>query len=185
MTTVVILIISGMFAGSVSAIDPLLFEGVASLCAIDPTTEETVTRGNGVVVDKQAVQLYRVETNPSMISGWEVLTSQFKTAKNGKQFYMGTATLTPDGYEEAGTLKENFNILQDGSLPAGTYTGTGELEGLTVEYQLIPYSGDPAVLVVMCSESPPYCNEDGAVCIPMAGMWGWSMSGVIYDIRDE
>ena len=177
-----LLLMAGM-SQSATALEPQLFEGIASLCAVDPTTEETVTRGNGVVVDKQAVQLYRIETDSDLVKGWEVLTSQFKTTKSGKVFYMGTVTLTPDGFEGAGTLKENFNLLQDGSLPAGTYTGTRDLEGVTVEYQLIPYTGDPAVLTSMCSMSPPYCGT--GTCIPTAGLFGWSISGVIYDNRDE
>jgi hypothetical protein len=169
-----------------TASDPQLFDGIASLCAVDPTTEETVTKGNGVLVEKQAVQLYRIETDSDLVMGWEVLISQFKTAKNGKVFYMGTATLTPDGYGGKDTLKENFNLLQDGSFPAGTYKGTGSLKGVTVEYQLVPYpmAGTPdPVLAGLCSVSPPYC--DTGVCIPTAGIWGWSMSGVIYDDRDE
>jgi len=168
-----------------TASDPQLFDGIASLCAIDPTTEETITKGNGVLVEKQAVQLYRIETDSDLLNGWEVLTSQFKTAKSGNVFYMGTATLTPDGYEGKDALKENFNLLQDGSLPSGTYTGTGDLKGVTVDYQLIPYTGDPSVLVSMCSMSPPYCEDSENYCIPTAGMFGWSMSGVINDNRDE
>jgi len=168
-----------------TASDPQPFEGIASLCAIDPTTAATVTKGNGVVVDEQAVQLYRVETDSDLVMGWEVLTSKFKTTKSGKVYYMGTATLTPDGYGGKDTLKENFNLLQDGSLPSGTYTGTGDLKGVTVDYQLIPYlpGGDPAVLAQMYAEAPPYCET--GVCVPTAGEWGWSMSGVVYDDRYE
>ena len=75
--------------------------------------------------------------------------------------------------------------LQDGSLPYGTCTGTGDLEGVTVDYQLDHYlpGGDPAVLAQMCPEAHPYCET--GVCIPTAGEWGWSMSGVVYDNRDE
>lgn len=168
-----------------TASDPQPIEGIASLCAIDPTTTETLTKGNGVLIETQAVQLYRIETDNDLVKGWEVLTSKFKTTKSGKVYYMGTATLTPDGYEGKNTLKENFNLLQDGSLPAGTYTGTGNLKGVTVEYQLTPYypGGDPAVLVGMCATSHPYCET--GTCVPTAGEWGWIMSGVIYDNRDE
>ena len=180
-----LLLMAGM-SQMAKASEPQPFEGVASLCAIDPTTAGTTTKGKGVVVENQPVQLYRVETDSDLVTGWEVLTSKFKTTKSGKVYYMGTATLTPDGYAGKNTLKENFNLLQDGSLPSGTYTGTGDLKGVTVDYQLVPYPTttipDP-VLAGMCAEAPPYCIT--GVCVPTAGEWGWSMSGVVYDDRDE
>ena len=185
LSAMVLLLMGGMSQVATAA-DPQPYEGIASLCAIDPTTVDTVTKGNGVVIDTQAVQLYRVETDSDLVMGWEVLTSKFKTTKSGKVYYMGTATLTPDGYGGKDTLKDNFNLLQDGSLPVGTWEGTGDLQGVTVDYQLVPYlpaGGDPAVLEQMCAEAHPYCET--GVCVPTAGEWGWSMSGVVYDDRDE
>jgi hypothetical protein len=168
-----------------TASDPQPFEGLASLCAIDRTTEDLITRGNGVVVEVNPVELYRIETDSDLVTGWEVTAAMYKTTKSEKVFYMGTATLTPDGYDGKDTLKDNFNLLQDGSLPAGTWEGTGDLKGVTVDYQLIPYlpDGDPAVLEQMCAEAHPYCET--GVCEPMAGVWGWNISGVVYDDRDE
>ena len=126
-----------LLMGSVSqlatALEPQPFEGVASLCATDPepTWTETTTRGNGVTIMKVPVQLFRIETEPegNLMNGWEVLTSMFKTTKSNTTYYMGTALLTPVGFDGSDALKENFNILQDGSLPSGTYSGTGDLEG--------------------------------------------------------
>lgn len=179
-----LLLMTGM-SQLATAADPQPFEGIASLCAIDPTTVETVTRGNGVVVEVNPVELYRIETDSELVNGWEVTTAMYKTTKSGKVYYMGTAILTPDGYSGKDTLKDKFNLLQDGSLPSSTWEGTGDLKGVTVDYQLIPYlpGGDPAVLEQMCAEAHPYCET--GVCEPMAGVWGWNISGVIYDDRDE
>lgn len=172
--------------GYAVATEPQPYEGVASLCAVDLTSAGTVNKGNGVVIQNLPVELYRIETGSNLMDGWEVLTYSIKTTKSGQQFAWGTALLTPDDYAGTATLKDNFNILQEGSpMIAGTYEGTGDLEGVVIDYQLTPYTGDPAVLEGMCFQSPPYCETSGNVCIGTAGDWGWSMSGVIYDNRAE
>ncbi len=169
-----------------TASDPVPYEGIASLCAVDPTNEGIVTKGNGLVINQLAVQLYRIETNSELVNGWEVLDFKIKLTNSGKAFTMGTALLTPDDYEGAGTLKDNFNFVQeDPALISSAYKGTGDLEGVTVEYQLTPYVGDPAVLAQMCAEAHPYCESGENFCVPTAGQFGWSMSGVIYDHGTE
>ena len=179
------LLMAGMLGFAV-ATEPQPYEGLASLCAVDPTSEGTVRKGNGVVIQNLPVELYRIETGSSLMDGWEVLTYSIKTTKSGQQFAWGTALLTPDDYAGTATLKDNFNILQEGSpMIAGTYEGTGDLEGVVIDYQLTPYAGDPAVLEEMCSQSHPYCETGENLCVPTAGLWGWSMSGVIYDNRAE
>jgi hypothetical protein len=164
-----------------TASDPVPYEGIASLCAVDPTNEGVVTKGNGLVINQFAIQLYRIETSSELVKGWEVLDFKIKTTKSGRAFTMGTALLTPDDYEDVGILKDNFNFVQeDPATISSAYKGTGDLEGVIVEYQLTPYVGDPAILAQMCAEAHPYCASGENLCVPTAGQFGWSMSGVIY-----
>lgn len=167
------------------------YVGVAALCAVDPTTAVPEFLGNGLIIDNWETQFYRIETNPELLlNGWETLSGRTKVIKSGSVFNWGTALLQVDGYEgKNDALKDNFNILLEPGPPAisSTYEGTGDLEGVTVDYYLTPYPiseyPDP-VLLDMCSESPPQCEDVVCDYSPM-GFWGWSMTGVIYDERTQ
>jgi hypothetical protein len=183
----VMMLIGGMAQIAVAA-NPVTYAGEAALCAVDAATVVPDLIGNGLVISNYQTQFYRIETSSELLNGWEALSLKTKVTKSGNAFNWGTALLKLDGYEgKNDALKDNFNILLEPGPPAisGTYEGTGELEGVTVQYYLTPYPiseyPDP-VLVEMCSEDPPYCEDVDCDFSP-TGMFAWSMSGVIYDER--
>jgi hypothetical protein len=159
------------------------FEGTATLCAINPFGSTTETRGNnGVTYTYDLVMLYRIQTDNPLMNGWEVLTSNSKLSKNNTGYYWGDAVLTPDLHAGTGTLVDQFKFnAQQSANISGTYSGTGDLDGTTVEYEL---SVDPNA--AFCDTLPPQCNSV-MPCIPICEScgegfnvpFGYLMNGLI------
>jgi len=116
------------------------FEGFAGLCEFMPLETPSKTKG-GITISYGPVFVYRIETDHELVNGYETLISNTKENKAGKQFYFGTATLEPEIAEDS-TLAGKFYFPTDANPIRGNYFGTDELEGVVVQYELVPVSAD-------------------------------------------
>ena len=162
-TSAALLLTMGMMPSTAVA-EPELFAGVATLCAISPEVIATPeTKGNqGVLVqyDMGFIYLIRSEDSASLMNGWEVTINNWKKTRRDIEFYWGHTDVIPYGYEGTGALEEDFKFkaedIYDGY--AGTFEGTGALEGVTVDFDLSPpYVGS-------VSDFPPECYDVSALC---------------------
>lgn len=161
------------------------YEGTATLCFISATPpivefkgpdpeNPTVTLVDGVV------SLYQIETDHPLVNGWEVLSLEWKITPKWT-FLTGLGVFTPDEY--IGTesfLTEDMKIkTNDLSTFSGVWHGTGELEGISVDYELVLQS-DPTP--VCPNDPPPQCEELGG-CLPavppFAELIVYDMSGFV------
>jgi hypothetical protein len=72
--------------------------------------------------------------------------------------------MVPDQVSEVGTLEETFRFkAKDAGEISGTFYGTGDLEGVTVEYA---ESFDPKIPQVFCDEYPPCVQAGTCIKIP-------------------
>ncbi len=157
------------------------YEGTATLCFIsanppeikfkDPDPENpTVTLVYGVV------SLYLVETDHPLVNGWEVLNLDWKITPKWT-FLTGVRVFTPDDYLGMESfLTEDMKIkTKDLSTFPGVWLGTGELEGISVDYELVlqtePTPECPNV-------TPPQCEEIGG-CIPAVPPYA---DPIVYDM---
>jgi len=149
---------------STSAAETQPFEGVATLCAISP---EVITppeqKGNeGVLVkyDMRFIYLIKADNSESLMNGSEDQANNSKLTKSGIEFYWGDAEFVPDGYAGIGALVEKFKFKAEEILNgvSGTFTGTGALEGVTVDYELSP------PYQVSASTFPPECYDLLILC---------------------
>lgn len=137
------------------------FSGVATLCAVSISDAET--KGNkGVEYRYDSTYIYLIEAEPSgsLMNGWEVQSNNSKETK-GIAFYWGDAEFIPDGFARTDALVEEFKY-KDKEIArgvSGTFTGTGALEGVTVDYSLSPPYPSAAV------DFPPECfGYDATLC---------------------
>jgi hypothetical protein len=163
--------------------DPVPYAGTATLCfvgAVPPTVEQ---KGNGgVSYLSGAVSLYYIQTDNALVNGWEVLTSDMKITK--KVYWLDwTGVLTPTAYVgTTGTvLEETASIkTKDLSTLSGTWQGTGDLLGTSVDYVLVL---DPVATPNCPSEQPIQCADVGG-CLPaeppfVEGPTVYDMSGFV------
>ena len=148
-----------------------MFSGTSTICAIAPVEPEI--KRNGFVYTDGAVLYYRIATEPEhLMNGPVTLTSysKVKTTPDGKEkgWYWGEIIMAPDQVPEVGTLEETFKFkAKDAGDISGTFYGTGELEGVTVEYT---ETYNPLVPQEYCTEYPP-CVE-AMTCIPVSEATG-------------
>jgi hypothetical protein len=142
----------------------LHFEGFAGLCFFNPMGVTTATKG-GISFEYGYEFGYLIETDHELVNGWEILISNTRTNKAGKAFFFGTATLEPD-ITPGSTLAGKFYFPSDANPIRGNYFGTGELEGVVVQYELVPT--DLSDLSNFCGEGfPP--------------IFGYLMSGKVHN----
>jgi hypothetical protein len=146
------------------AADPESFSGVATLCAISPEVISPPEQkgNNGVLVnnDMTFIYLIKADNSESLMNGWEDQTNNSKLTKSGVEFFWGRAEFIPDGLAGTGALVEDFKYKSEeiASGVSGTFTGTGALEGVTVDYELSPpYEGSVI-------DFPPECFGYTALC---------------------
>jgi len=145
--------------------DPVPYSGTATLCfvgALPPTVEQKGK--NGVTYVSDVVSLYYLQTDNALVNGWEVLTSSMKITK--KVYWLDwTGVLTPTAYVgTTGTvLEETASIkTKDLSTLSGTWQGTGDLTGTSVDYVLVQ---NPTATQNCPSEQPLQCADVGG-CLP-------------------
>jgi len=142
------------------------FEGVAGLCSFNPSGMTEETKG-GITFSYGLEMGYRIETDHELVNGWETLISNTRANKAGKEFYFGTATLETE-IAPGSTLAGKFNFPSDANPVRGNYFGTGELEGVVVQYELVPAD---------LSDLSDFC---GAGFPPIFGA-GYLMSGRVHN----
>jgi len=88
---------------------------------------------------RDAVLLYHNVTDNSYTTGWETLVMNYDLkVKNGQGTSWGSLVFEPD--EFAGTFTENWTAKAKHFVwdISGVYVGNGDLEGVTVTYELSP-----------------------------------------------
>jgi hypothetical protein len=163
--------------------EPQFYTGTATLCAlVNPANTTMETRGkHGVTYTYDQVLLFRIETDSPLVTGWEVLTSNTKSPEEHGGYSWGVTVLTPDS--GAGTLVDEFKFpVKQADNIRGTYIGTGDYEGMTVDYALGPFTGglpacDPGDVAALCDDANYVCVP---VTPPGVGI-GYYMNGVIRD----
>ena len=146
------------------------YEGTATLCYVGAVPPVITQKGNSpVAYISNAVQLYYIQTAPvgevppvGLVNGWELLVSDMKMTKT-VYWLNWTGVLVPTGYPEGTALEETAAIkTKDLSTLSGTWQGTGELEGVSVDYVLtINEDATPDCPGVY----PPQCEDIGG-CVP-------------------
>jgi len=161
---------------------PHYYSGTATLCAlVNPSNVTAETKGNnGVTYTYNQVLLFRIVTDSPLVTGWEVLTSNTKSPEGRGGYNWGEAVLTPD--LGAGELVDEFKFpVKQADSIRGTYIGTGDFEGIAVDYALGPFTG--GLPACDAEEVAALCENATYVCAPMPpgpGI-GYYISGVILD----
>ena len=142
-----------------------MFSGTSTVCAVFPVEPEI--KPNGFAYTDGMVLYYRLATDHELMNGPLTLTSysKVKTTPNGKEkgWYWGEIIMVPDEVSEEGTLEETFRFkAKDAGDISGTFNGTGEFDGVTVEYA---ETFNPTIPQAYCIEYPP-CVE-AMTCIPV------------------
>ena len=139
------------------AADP--FTGVATLCAVNINPEEQ-KGNNGVKVSYNNTYIYLITADEPLMNGWENQSNNSKLTKSEIQFYWGNIEFIPDGYAGLGAFVEDFKFKAEEIISgvSGTFTGTGELEGVTVDYALSPPYPTEAI------DYPPECYGYAGLC---------------------
>lgn len=156
------LVVGGGFWQIATAGD--MFSGTSTICAFTPAPGDPEIKPNGFVYTSGFLMYWRVETDHELMNGPVTVTShsKLKTLPNDKVkgWYWGESIMVPD-LATNGTLEETFMFRpKDASERPGTFYGTGEFEGVTVEYV---ETEDSSIPQGYCTEYPP-CVDAGT-CI--------------------
>jgi len=161
------------FAALPALADTSRFEGTATLCFIGAVPASVEQKDNGeTTYVSDMVSLYYLKTAPvgaspaaGLVNGWELLVSDMKIA--GKEYWLDwTGILTPTAYAgTSGTALEETASIQttDLSMLHGTWLGTGELEGVRVDYVL---TVNPDTAPDCPGEQPSQCADVAGGCLP-------------------
>jgi len=161
------LVVGGMFGQIAVAGD--MFSGTSTICAIAPVEPEI--KPNGFVYTSDFRMYWYVETDHELMNGPVTVYSysKLKTLPSGKEkgWYWGESTMVPELATD-GTLEETFRFRpKDAAERPGTFYGTGEFEGVTVEFV---ETEDASIPPKYCDEYPPCVYDE--TCIPVADYTG-------------
>lgn len=145
------------------------FQGVAGLCAVDPSGVTQETKG-GIHFEYGLRFYYRIETDHPLINGWETLISNARSNPGDQAFYFGTATLEPDS-APGSTLEGKFFFASDANPIKGNYFGTEDLARVVVHYELF---ADPTI-----GNAYPDLCDGGPV------LFGYWMFGSVKNYKEE
>jgi hypothetical protein len=161
------------------ASDPQYYEGTAALCAVSPNMFlPPETKGNnGILYVDDLIMVWQIKSADSeLMNGTELMHASWKQTKSGTQFQSGELVMTPDVYVGTGAFEEKFKFKIDPAAPiTGTYTGTGDLKGVSADYELTPNEG------VFCEETFDWASAC-PTCMPF-NPGGYNMSGWIYGLE--
>ena len=127
--------------------DVVPYSGVGALCEILLPGIYTETDKEASLRD--ALLYYRMVTNHPMTTGWLTLEMNWDlNLKGGSGKSWGGSTFEPDTY--SGTFIEDYSIKARRFVwyVTGTWYGTGDLEGITVDYtseQVDPSQAPPDI----------------------------------------
>jgi hypothetical protein len=153
--------------------DPLPYAGTATLCYVGAEAPSVEQKGeDGVSHVSGLVSVYYIQTAPvgtgppaGLVNGWELVVSDMKISK--ETYWLDwTGVLTPTAYSHmTGTvLRETASLkTKDLSTLSGTWQGTGDLVGTSVDYVLTVV---PGATPDCPSEYPPQCEDMAGGCHP-------------------
>ncbi len=128
------------------------YQGIAALCAVDPSGVTSETKGG--VTDSFGLMMYfRIETDHPLVNGMEELESNSRLNAQENGFYWGYGTVYPD-ITPGSTLEGKFLFSTNKTPIKGAYYGTGDLEGVTMTYELLPTALPPEDPI--CGGSPVF-----------------------------
>ena len=167
--------------------DSLPYAGTATLCYVGGEAPTVEQKGEGGVSHVSGlVSVYYIQTAPvgteppaGLVNGWELLVSDMKISKDA-YWLDWTGVLTPTAYSHVtGTvLKETTSIkTKDLSTISGTWQGTGDLAGTSVDYVL---TVAPDTTPDCPSEKPPQCEDITGGCLP--AIPPYVGTSVVYDM---
>ena len=167
----------------------VMYSGTATICAIDYTNSTEVTKRNGFTYTSGVVMHHRIDTDHELMNGPVALTSHSalkETPRGMTGWYWGESTMVPDLAED-GTLEETFKFkAKDAGDISGTFYGTGEFEGVTVEFA---ETFDPEIDQVYCDVYPP-CESPDCIKIEADAPPGYTQpyvtrfEGVVFGYED-
>ena len=132
------------------------FTGYSGLCEI--LNMGTYEERGYIGMLRDAEMRYRVETNSPFMTGWHTMSMNYNQhLKNGRGTSWGEGVLEPDTYPD-GTFTEEYAITARDFVwdIHGTFIGTGELEGILVDYVATPvFEPEPDLLPEdFCGDTP-------------------------------
>lgn len=165
-------------ATQVAVAQEVPFEGKVNLCAVDFTHRTVEEKGKGKIIERDMVYLYRIVTDYPAINGWDVMTFDFTTDRDGRQYTTGDIFFIPDEYAAGAFQEQLFNLLITDSMP-GRFLGLGSLAGVTVDYTLSVNLPEAEY----CFDHP-YCDDHPGACfyLPELGAppIGYDFTGTVY-----
>jgi hypothetical protein len=153
--------------------DPVPYAGTATLCYVGGEAPSVEQKGeDGVSHVSGLVSIYYIQTAPAgldspagLVNGWELLISDMKIS--GETYWLDwTGVLTPTTYSHlTGTVLEETTSIKtkDLSTLSGTWQGTGDLAGTSVDYVLTVV---PDATPECPGEYPPQCENVAGGCLP-------------------
>ena len=167
--------------------DPVSYEGTATLCFTggSPPSIERDDQ-SGLTYVSNIVSLYYIRTSPvaadssheGLINGWELLISDMESSTNMYRLKW-TGVLIPTAYAgKTDTALEEIASIKttDLSTLSGTWQGTGELSGTSVDYLLVLDSDTPADCP---SEQPSQCADIEGGCMQAQEPFVYRLSGSV------
>jgi hypothetical protein len=155
--------------GAQAEAEPAEFHGIAVLCEVDDSGVIREEKDRNVVVSTGLLMRFRIETDHELINGWETLISNSRLDRDGVGYYWGYGKIVPDIAARSALEGEFRFASEDVSHVRGSYLGTGDLEGVVMNYELTP--AEPATGDAICGGTP--------------SLGGYTMSGTVEDDADE
>jgi hypothetical protein len=161
---------------SVSASEPIYYEGTAALCAVstnmfDPLKEKG-NNANSLSYMDNLVMVWQIKSpGTPLMNGSEVMHTQWTETSSGVVFQTGELVMTPDIYAGTGAFEEKFKFKVNDSAITGVYKGSGDLKGVTATYTLAP----APYVCDLSFDWASLCPE----CVPLPFPNGYDMEGWI------
>jgi hypothetical protein len=190
MATLAILMMALSTQVGLSAAQAQEYIASATMCYIETSNLVTEEKKNKTI-ETGAVYVWRIESDNALMNGWEYTYDTIIIHKQGMG--MGDRTsgfleMYPDDYYPGGWFVEDkYNFKSQTETPEGTYTGVGDLDGVTATYVtefLIPEQDPPVEECMYEGELPPLCNVDGELsdwCMRLPLTIQLSVTGTIED----
>jgi len=121
--------------GMQECVDGAYFSGHAYLCdyyggiVTPPTGNPPLTEIEG------AMETWYLETDYDCTTGIEYITWDMILNKAGKGEKSGEIVMYPNDY--SGSFVESIYVKGGKTVKSGTYTGTGDLDGFMIDYQIV------------------------------------------------
>lgn len=150
------------YVGAAAAAGPVPYTAKAVLCYVDNLGEQELGKAWTVTESKRVFRIISISDDSELLNGWEYLDDNFAQHKSGKIKNWGDLEMYPDdayevGLGYTGNFEEKYNLKDE--VIAGVYTGTGDLNNVTVTYTVTdvvfgeeaePCPADPPLPAHLC-----------------------------------